>query len=197
MPGLNEALRSFIASWRLFLGRREAMNLFDTTFGGFWRSFLAIIYVLPIYIPYIISERQMMLNQSGLDDALMPVQLFFLARALALLVDWIAFPLLLAAIAGPLGIARGYVPYVVAHNWGELLFSVPLALPAILFGYGLISDDVAIILTLIAFGCLLRYLYIAARTALQTTIGIAVALVATDVMLSLVIAELLTRLIGV
>ncbi|MEO1198988.1 MAG: hypothetical protein AAFX39_07115 [Pseudomonadota bacterium] len=196
MPSLNEAIASFIAAWRLFLGRREALRLFDASFSGFWKSFLALVFLMPIYIPYILSERHVMLAASGLDEAAVPAQWFFFARAVALLVDWVAFPALLAAIAKPLGLERGYVPFIVAHNWGELLFSIPLALPAILFHYGVLSGEVTAILTLIGFGLLLRYFYIAARVALQTTVGIATALVATDVLLSLVLAELSSRLFG-
>lgn len=196
MPGPNEVLASLFAAWRLFLGRPDAMRLFDLSFGGFWRSFLAVVYLVPIYVPYILSERRLMILNSGLDEALFPMGAFFAVRTLALVVDWLTFPLLMLAVARPLGFSRGIVAYIVAHNWGGVLFTLPIALPAILYGYGLMPGTIAATFTFIGLGLLVRYLYMIARAALQASIGQSVAIVLTEILLSFVLAEQFSRIFG-
>ena len=65
MLSAEDVQRGLTGAWRLFLGKREAVRLFDTTYTGFWRSFLAVILVLPIYVLYIGAERRMIASKMG------------------------------------------------------------------------------------------------------------------------------------
>ena len=49
MPSRDEIVQSLTGAWMLFLDRRNAMRYFDVSVDGFWRSFAAIIFVVPAY----------------------------------------------------------------------------------------------------------------------------------------------------
>lgn len=197
MSFIDEAMRSLTGAWRLFLGKSDGMRLFDTSFGGFWRSFLAILFVMPVYLPYVLTERQLLIEASGLDEALYPMESFLVVRTIALVIDWIAFPILFAIVCKPLGLERRFVPFIIAHNWAGVIGAIPMAVPAILLGAGMMNEAVAAILVLIALAIVLRYYYIVARVALLVPVGTAVGLVAADFLLSLVIGEFFGRIFGV
>ena len=49
MIGATKSSASLNAVWLLFLDRRGADPLFDSSVEGFWRSFRAIVLVAPLY----------------------------------------------------------------------------------------------------------------------------------------------------
>ena len=124
-----EIVRSLGGAWALFLGRREGLERLDRSLAGFWRSFLVIILILPI-------NAVSMFAASRLDNATETFDQLFWGGLPVLLVDWIAFPVLLAGAAGALGVKRTYVDYVVARNWAAPLASVLLAVPLVFQGAG-------------------------------------------------------------
>ena len=197
MSFIDEAMRSLTGAWRLFLGNPDGMRLFDTSFGGFWRSFLAILFVMPVYLPYVLTERQLLIDASGLDEALYPMDSFLVVRTMALVIDWIAFPILFAIVAKPLGLERRFVSFIVAHNWAGVIGAIPMAVPAILLGTGVLNEGVAAILVLIALAVVLRYYYMVVRIALLVPVGTAIGLVAADFLLSLVIGEFFGRMFSI
>jgi len=192
----DDVRRGLGAAWQLFLGRRDAIRDFDTSYTGFWRSFLAIILVLPIYVLYVGAERRMIMAETpdpgGFDEVS-----FALFRLLALVLDWIAFPLVAAVLCRPLGFADSYVRLIVAFNWGGPIVSVIVAMPAILFAFGLIPQFAASLLLFMALVLVIRFRFITARAALDSGFGLAAGLVALEFLMSLVLGELLTRLAGV
>jgi hypothetical protein len=191
-----EIRRSLEAAWLLFLNRADAMRRFDISVEGFWRSFQAILLILPIYaLTVIVDERQLLTDSVAEPDFSEP--LFLAGRALALGIDWVAFPIIFAAVAPMLGLARAYAGYIVARNWAAVIAAVPFGAIALLTILGLLGKEFAAVLSLIAIGVVLRYNFVVARTALGVTAGPAIALVAADFVLSLVIAESVRGLFGV
>ena len=49
MPFLDrdEIARSLTGAWRVFLDKADAAGFFDLTVSGFWRSFRAIVLMIP------------------------------------------------------------------------------------------------------------------------------------------------------
>lgn len=192
----DDIQRGLAAAWQLFLGRRDAIRDFDTSYRGFWRSFLAIILILPIYVLYVGAERRMILGDLP-DGAAFDEMTFGLTRLLALVLDWIAFPLVAALLCRPLGFASGYVRLIVAFNWGGPIVSVVMALPAILFAFGLVPQFAASLLLFMALVLVVRFRFITARAALECGFSLAAGLVALEFLMSLVLGEALTRIAGV
>lgn len=194
MLGADEIRRSLAAAWGLLRGDPGAMAGFDTSFVGFWRSFLAIVLLIPVYVPYVLGERRLIAAED--PEAVAGVAAFFVVRTLGLVVDWVAFPAVMALLARPLGLSARYPAYITAYNWTGVIAALFLAVPAILFGWGAIGPGAASLLTLVGLVLVLRYRYLVARIALDCSAGLAGGLVALDFVLALVLAELFGRLAG-
>lgn len=192
MPSRDEILRSLTGAWHLFLDRADALRYFDVSIDGFWRSFGAIALVAPSYFLIALAERARILADpvnAGFDSGI-----FLVNKVVSIGIDWIAFPILFAFIAGPLGFSRSYSAFVVARNWGAVLAVLPFAATALLFLLGIISDGLASFLSLATLIIVIRYSYLIARRALGAEIGVAVAVILSDFALSLSILALFDAL---
>lgn len=196
MLSAEDVQRGLTGAWRLFLGKREAISLFDTSFRGFWRSFLAVILVLPVYVLYVGAERRMVLSDlpegESFDEGL-----FAFTRLVALALDWIAFPLVAALLARPLGFAPRYVRLIVAFNWGGPIVAPILALPAILFAFAILPQGAASLLLFLALVLAIRFRFITAKAALDCGFALAAGIVALEFLLSLVLGQAVTRIAGI
>ena len=188
LPSPGEITRSLSGAWRLFLNRADAMRLFDVSLGGFWRSFAAIILVLPLSVAVAMAERAARLAQVPTATPFSEPA-FWSAWLVGLTVDWVTFPALLALGAGFLGVGRTYTAFVVARNWGGVIETVPQAAWAALVVAGLLSSEIAEDLYLALLIVVLRYHYLIVRHALQAPVALAIALVIADFLLSLLIGR--------
>jgi len=198
MISLAEIVRSLNAAWLLFLDRRGAMQMFDTSTTGFWRSFQAIVLVAPIYAVSVLADEQTYLaGAPTAGDAAFAPATFFLARAVTLLLDWVTLPLLLAALAPMLGIRQAYAPYMVARNWGSLLTIIPFVALSVLEVTGVIEGQAVLVAIGAALALSLRYSYLAARRALGVPVDVAVGFVVLDFLVSLAITRVVAYALGV
>lgn len=196
MPDREEIRRSLTGAWELFLDRPDAMRHFDVSVDGFWRSFGAIVLIVPLYLITVIAERQVLVSDP-IAAATLSDPAFFLAKAFALCLDWVALPVILALAARPLGVERSYSAYIVARNWGAVIAISPFALVAFLFALGVLGMDMTNYLSLAALFIILRYNYLIARRALGASVGLAVAIIVFDLFLSLSIGIGVDSLFGV
>jgi hypothetical protein len=193
MPGRDEILRSLTGAWHLFLDRADALRYFDISIDGFWRSFGAILLILPSYALVALAERTRILTDSindGFDGGA-----FLANKVISIGVDWVAFPIVFAFIAGPLGLGRTYSTFIIARNWGTVLAVMPFAFVALLYLAGILSAGMADFLSLAFWIVVIRYSYLIARRALAAEIGVAVAVIVSDFALSLSILSLFGALI--
>jgi len=183
----EEIGRSLTGAWELFLDRPGAMRLFDFSVDGFWRSFAAVLLVVPSYAFAVLADRQM----AAVIDASAPVQgelAFIVESVIGLGVDWIALPVILALLARPLGISSRYTAFVVARNWGAVLGAIPFGVIGLLIVFGLVGGELASLLMFAALIVVLRYNYLIARRALDASLGFAIAIVILDFVVSLIIS---------
>mgnify|MGYP001208676618 CR=1 FL=1 len=195
MSSREEILRSLGGAWALFLNRPEGMRALDTSIDGFFRSFGVIFLLAPLYAVSVLAEIRL-LQLDGVPVATFPYTWYFAWKFVGLAVDLLAFPIVLALIARPLGLARHYVPYVVARNWTSPIAMSLSILPSVLFASGLIGQELAAILFLAVAIVVIRYLYLVVRIALQTALIMSIGIVVFDLLLSLVLGELVNRLAG-
>jgi hypothetical protein len=185
MPGaLNYVRESLAGALLVMLGRPEGLGRLDLSLAGFWRSFAALILVLPLaFIPewsmadVIVEEGEV---PPGFRDSLF-------SASLVSLVDWFAFPLLFAFLARPLGLSDRYVPFIVARNWSAVVLAVINGLVALPYGVGVASLGVTTFLVFGALGLTLYLAYQVARVALAISATTASLVVAVEFSLSLVI----------
>lgn len=187
MLGREEIVRSLTAAFDLFLDRPGAMRNFDVSVDGFWRSFAAVILVVPSYALAVLAERQL----SAAIDPAAPVQdgaAFLVQNVLGLGLDWVALPVILALLARPLGIARHYPEFVVARNWGAVIAAIPFGVIGLLIVLGLLGGELANLLMFAALIIVLRYTYLIARRSLDVSLGFAIGIVVLDFVVSLTLA---------
>lgn len=196
MIGAAEIQRSLTAAWGIFLGRPDALRLLDTSNEGFWRSFQAIALIVPIYAVTAIADWNA-LAATLPAGAELDSGGFWLSRAIILGADWVTFPIVLAALAGFIGIKQRYATFIVARNWAAVLSAAPFGLIGVLDAVGLLPGDAVFVASLVAFGFAFRVAYMVARLALGFAVDMAIGLVAFDFLLSLAIVMVVGRLFGV
>lgn len=190
LPG--EVGRAIDGALALFIGRAPPPGSFDVSAGGFWRSFGAVLLVLPAFAVSLAAELGMR-AAAGLPDE---AEWFVGSRLVGLAADWVALPVVLAILAGPLGIGGRYVGFVVVRNWGSVVAAAVYAVPALLFNLALVGESTAVLLSLVALVAVVRFQYAIVRTTLATSIPTSIGLVVLDLALSLVIGETVARLAG-
>lgn len=178
-------------AWAVMNGRPQGLRRLDTTIDGFWRSFSAVVLVVPLAL-VAVAVAPGALPEEGAAPARLADGLF--RRALGLGVDFVAFPLVLALLARPLGLARTYVPFIVARNWGSVIVAAMFGAAALPALFGLVSPEVLSLLLFVVFGVSLRFSYLVARTALAVPPLVAVPIVLLELVLSLLIEISLDRL---
>jgi hypothetical protein len=154
------------------------MGHLNLTVEGFWRSFFAAVLVAPGYA--VLIGQKLMARQEPLD-----LGWVVLVQSVTYALNWIALPLAALVLTSVLGLSRNYAALIVAINWAQVLQTV-VFLAAILLSLVLPGLLGGLILTFVTGGVLFYQWYIV-RTALQTTGGIALALVLIDLVLNMTI----------
>lgn len=186
----SEVVRAVQGSWQLLRGDRGGMRCFDVSIDGFWRSFGVIVLLLPLFWISGLAEKKRQLVEMNILPENFADGPFWAAQIMGLGLDWIALPLVLAALAGPLGLSRGYVPFIVVRNWTSLLAATPYVLAALFYLVGLISIELMVLASLGTFGLVIWYRYLIARFALGAAISVAIGIVVLDILLSLFVTGL-------
>ncbi|MGE0232023.1 MAG: hypothetical protein AB7O39_09290 [Flavobacteriaceae bacterium] len=191
----RDVQQNLAAVWAVFRGRPDAIRQVDASYEGFWRSFLVIVLLIPVYVPFVMSEIAAIRGQGLLPEDFSPVWHGFV-RALSIAVDWVLFPVVMLLLARPMGITSRYAPYIAAHNWSNLILAIPLVLPGILLGLGLISSGLAGILLIAGLAIFVRMRFVVARAALDVSVATAAGLVLLDFLGGLAVAQIFDRLAG-
>ncbi|KZL22007.1 hypothetical protein PsAD2_00032 [Pseudovibrio axinellae] len=197
--GLQEIRQSCIASWRIMKGESEALQQFDLSADGFWRSFLVVFVLLPFYFLGLLAEQSLLLEThlaKGQEAAefISDGSPLYLGKSLALFVDWITFPIVVGFLSASIGLRKNYGPYIIVRNWSTLIILLPQTLVNLLYLSGLIPSALLVMLTLPIVGWVLWYRFQIARVAGGCKFSIAVGLVVLDLVLSILISTSFDRL---
>jgi len=196
MISVREALWSLQGSWLLLRNRPEGLAWFDLSIGGFWRSFGAIAFIIPMFWLSSMAEQKLILTESDVSPEALAETYFWVSRFFALGLDWVALPLLLAALAGPIGISQGYAPFIAVRNWTSLFISIPYAVVALLFLANILSSGFTVLFWMIILIGALWFRFVIARITLQCGLGLALGIVLMDFLLSLFVQEMSGRFFG-
>ena len=121
---IADAVRGFAAASVLARGDARGIDLLDLSVGGFWRSFQAVLWLVPLHalMLFVLSRS----NGSG------PVEIDWPAEMVSLCARFALFPLLALLLTRLMGLTARYVPLVTAANWASVLQSGFLALALLL-----------------------------------------------------------------
>jgi len=181
-------------AWDVMNGRVEGLRKLDITIDGFWRSFGAVVLILPVAVIAMASER-VALSAMGHEGAALTGG-YMVLRFIAVIVDWLAFPAILALFARPMGIATHFVPYIVARNWAAVLIAGLFAVPHLFHALGILPTGMLSFILLGLFALAVWFSYIIVRTALQVPPVLAVPVVILEIVGGFVIELGFDRLAG-
>lgn len=180
MVSLREIVTSLYGAYRLARFDAKGMDFFDASAGGFWRSFWAAVLVAPVYLFLLMVRYSSESGEVSLSH-------FLTVEAMAYVIAWLAFPVVMASLARTLDREAFFIRYIVAYNWAAVLQNA-LYLPiAILASAGVLADNVANMLGLMALSVVVIYTWFVTRTALEVAAGTAAGIVGLDFLLSILI----------
>lgn len=178
IPTSAEITAALTTVLQLVRGDLRAIERFDVSLDGFFKSFFAIVLAAPAYA-LLLAQRY--------DSAELPVSLSLVVAVelFSYVGGWLAFPVVMAFLTRFLGLGQRYAPLIVATNWCavvQLFFLLAVSVVA-----GFLPEAPGAALQLVATLLLLAFEWLVVRLALNTSGGIAAALVVIDVLLSLLI----------
>jgi hypothetical protein len=191
MLGPNDIRDSLAGAWALMLGRAEGLARLDLSIVGFWRSFAAIILVAPFSLLSLLSQQKLSAEVEEAPPA--PAGFDVGPEMLTLVVDWLAFPIIFALVAQPLGLGARYVPFIVARNWAAVILVAGVSLVHAVHLIGIVPSQLATVLLLAALAVTLRFAYLLARTTLVVGVAVALPIVILDFLVSLLVWSLAAR----
>jgi len=153
----RETVYALYGSWRLARMDRDAVQFFERTPEGFWRSFWAAGLVLPMD-----AVLRILQFQGRAADFDVPLSLLGYTAFYA--VSWLLWPAVVSFVVELMGVRERFIDYVVAYNWtsvpAQALFFVPAVLSA-----AFLPPPIASVLLLVAVGAVLAYRgFVAAAT---------------------------------
>ena len=174
IPDRREILASLYGAWRLVIRDAGGMRWLNLSVAGFWRSFFAVVLVLPL----------VMVVQS-LPPADPDVEAPSLAALLAETVAaWVIRPFLLLGFALVLRRGNRFAALMIAWNW----VSVPeTALFSLVVLVIFVAPGLGGILLVLSVAAILAIDYFVTRTALDVSGGAAFAVVLAMFLASLVL----------
>jgi len=169
---MNDTARALNAAWKLLRFEKAAIDDFDDTIVGFWRSFRAMFLVLPLFMVFL-SMR----TTADMDLSV------WIGELLIYAISWFAFPVVMVFVADRMGAFENYKRFIIAYNWSSVWQNV-IYLPIIMFvKLGVLPPELPIFALLFV----LVYSWFVARTALDISTGTAIGVVMLDFFLGIFI----------
>lgn len=191
--GVSEILHGITGAWRIAMRDPNAARHFDLSDTGFFRSFLALVFALPIILFSTTSLWRM--NQSVEAFADVDFVSFATVQIGGEIFYWAVYLVTMVPVARHLKLGASFGAYVVTFNWGELMTSALMAVPPLLYSLGLLNGQVAATLTLPVFGLIVWYRWQIARVVLGAPPSSAIAILIFDFVLGVVLEQALGRLL--
>ncbi|KZK86020.1 hypothetical protein PsAD13_01151 [Pseudovibrio sp. Ad13] len=131
-PSIQEIQTYTTASWDVVLGKTEAMQRFDLSAQGFWRSFYAL------FIAILLGEvGSLVVSLLADDGSFFEIGAFFtewtnepalLAFSYAFVLifpalHWVTFAFVIGRFANRLGIQETYSSYIIVRNWAWIFLA--------------------------------------------------------------------------
>jgi hypothetical protein len=193
MPSFAEIASSLQGS--IMLARRDTAGYgyFTMTAEGFWRSFLAIVLVAPLYLVISSIGSEPVTADLPEGGRASPSAL---VRLVVLTAEWFAYPAAMAFVTRLLGLQHNYVPYVIAYNWSSVLAIAVVTPPFLLNAAGVIEIQTTVTLFVALSLAVIYYRWFIARTALDTNGPTAAGIVAFDFVFSMFVGMGVERLLN-
>jgi hypothetical protein len=178
LPG--ETAKALYGTYRFARFDPDAMDYFRNTNGAFWRSFKAALYIAPFY-------AALLLMRYSMGEVSSPMGRFIVVEALAYIIAWLAFPVIVEPLTKSMGRGDRFVRYIIAYNWAAVLQNLLYMPLAMLSVSGALPPGGAGLMGFVVLLMIMTYTWFITRTALQISGSRALGLVALDFALSFLI----------
>lgn len=180
----GEVARSLYAVWRLLHWDGSAIRYFDGTRGAAIRSFWAAAIGAPLYAVIAVVGY----GPPASGDPLRATAVL----AVGYVVTWTAFPLAMLYVADVLGRPHHYFRFLAAYNWATVVQHLIILAAAVAAALAPPPLERAIVLGAVLFTMV--YEWFIARVALQLGPLPAAGVVAVDILISLLVQVITTRM---
>ena len=160
IPPAAEIASSLYGAWRLARLDKTALQFFNRSVEGFWRSFFAAVIVLP-------AHAALMFGQVADSEMTAGPLEFAAVQGLIYVLGWTVFPLVMFHLAEVMQRSGEYIGYVVASNWASVLEAAFYLAVSGVAASGLVPEAVGNFLKLGAFFAILAFEGFIAATALR------------------------------
>ena len=192
---LVEITQSLNGAWRIARMDQNALNYFNMSIEGFWRSFLAVLIVLPLYVVFLVLNLGQLSGMELPTGSATSKELYVAIKLAAHILGWLAFPVVMIPISRLMDLSQSYVPYIIVWNWSNVLVMAVILPAVLLFPPSAQSDQSAKLILMAAQITVLFYGYLVARVGLQCKILTAIGVVMLDLLLGLLFNLLAGRLL--
>jgi hypothetical protein len=182
IPTLGETLLALAGLWRFAREGAAALRWFDRSPDGLWRSFGVAVIVAPLQIALIAAHTAAPADGLGWFGLIT-------TEASSYVIGWVAFPLALYYIVARSGRLSPYVDFVVVNNWSNLPWTAIGLAVVLLARIGGIGDVAAGILMAVVYLANLSFEWYIARQTLGLGGLACFGLVALDVVIAIVLAN--------
>jgi hypothetical protein len=195
LPILREIEQAAIGCWSIVRGSEAGAQRFDLSIDGFWRSFywafvLAILDTLDAWSAHAAVDSGE--DGSGSGSGILLVA----TTAIASFLTFCLFPVIVGALAKPMGLTKPYATYIIVRNWLTMFLMLPVYVIDGLTDLDILPEELRAILVLILVVATLFASMRIARVLLSTSRSLAIGFALLDFLLALLIGEAATRLIS-
>ena len=192
---LVEITKSINGAWRIARMDQNALNYFNMSIEGFWRSFLAVLIVVPLYVVFLVLNLGQLSGMELPTGSATSKELYVAIKLAAHILGWLAFPIVMIPISRLMDLSQSYVPYIIVWNWSNVLVMAVILPAVLLFPPSAQSGQSAKLILMAAQITVLFYGYLVARAGLQCKILTAIGVVMLDLLLGLLFNLLAGRLL--
>ncbi len=180
----QEATNSLSGAFALLMRDEKGLEQFNQTSDGFWRSFSAIVLIIPIYL--FASSTDWSAASGG-----EPKDFSAIKSLISLCVQWVIWPIVALFMMRALSCEKHYARYVTVFNWTTVLAMIIMAIPSVLIAAGLTNPRAGTFLIFMLLFITLYFEWYITSKALGTPMGLSAAIVAADFAVSLTIGSIL------
>ncbi len=139
--GMKYAVNNCISAARIMFGQGQGMTGLDLSASGFWYSFTALLWSLPLSVFLDVLGHQHLVQGKTAGQAV-SLPGYILIREFTSILAYVAALAVIFAIAASIRVSRNYPIAVIALNWAGLALSL-LSFPVVLVITLMAGDDSA------------------------------------------------------
>lgn len=173
----GEIASGIYGAWRLARGDVGGIGYFNATKQGFWRSFLAMVIVAPLF------ASVLLLIYEDAVDQYEPVR-FFSVHAIGYVTAWFLFPLIMFYVVQAIDRERRFFAFIAAYNWASVIQNFIYIPVVVVAQLGVIPPNLTYFLVFAIKTLVFVYTWFIARAGLGIAGPLAAAIAAGDLVLA-------------